>query len=157
MTDGNYGIMSSVQNELEMVVVSYFVKDKKYVAKILERGVNEDWFLSEDLKIFFKIAKECWTKYKSTFTKKQFMARIAKKGIHESVVEHYKDFYEELFGDKYNTYQEDDLLSVLDQFEEAVNVHRALEASKTLSSKLDDVHSNPKDAIEKFKKLVGIT
>lgn len=154
-TTGSHGIMSSVQNELEMIITSYFVKDKKYISKILERGVTKEWFLSEDLAIFFGIAKECWDKYRCTFTRTQFVDRAIRKGIDSSVVEHYTYFYDELYGDKYSQYTEDDLPAMLDQFEETVNVHRALEAAKLLNKKLDEVHESPKKAVEAFKKLVS--
>ena len=144
---------SMVENELEYIIVSYLVKDKVYIQQILDYGVNENWFLDNNLKAFFLAAKRLYNKFGTLFTKKQWLERIAiNSSIDQTQLWRYEQFYDDLSACDYD---ENDLPIKLDQFKSSVLVYRNSQALRTYANEIQEFGAN--EAHERLlKRLQGV-
>jgi len=129
MSIGQLDQISVVENELELVILSFLIKDKKYIRYTLDRGVDPNWFLNEDCQLFFRRVVECFEKHDAVITKAQFIERIITsfrlQGINNPLIAPYEEFYDNLLSYEY---QEDDFPVKFEQWQHTVAGYSILEA-----------------------------
>jgi KaiC/GvpD/RAD55 family RecA-like ATPase len=110
------------ENELEYIILTYIVKEHRYVQKILDYGVTEEWFRDVNLKNFFHIACSIYKQYGTLFTKKNWIERLAiRPDFDSSQLCIYEQFYDDLLE---ADYEEDDLPIKLEQFRNTYLVYK---------------------------------
>lgn len=129
MSIGQIDQISVVENELELVILSFLIKDKKYIRYTIDRGVDPSWFLNEECRLFFKRVVECFEKHDAIITKAQFVERIITsfrmQGVTNPLIAPYEEFYEALASYEY---EEDDFPIKFEQWQHTVAGYNILEA-----------------------------
>lgn len=145
--------VSTVENELELAILSFLVKDVKFIKILIDRGVQSNWFINEDCKTFFERAVEFYEKYGVLITKTQFIERIRTNymaaGVVSPLLGPYEEFYDYLTEYEYN---ENDFPIKFDQWRNAIVGYNTIQAYRGYHDDLkkEDIKNAHKELLEKI-------
>lgn len=126
------------ENEIEMIMLSFMVKDEKYIKTLLESGVDSKWFFNKELKAFFQKVMYFYNTHKILFSKKLFLEQIEAKyiikKIENPIISQYEQFYDDLLS---YDFTDDDFVIKLKEWREYVVQQRIKKAFKDYSDKIN--------------------
>lgn len=92
--------MSTIDNENELIMLSFMIKDLSAVKYCLDNNVDGTWFFNDDTRAFFHRVVQFYKEHHSLFTKKYFMEKIEAhfklKNIKDPIIAQYEQFYDTL-------------------------------------------------------------
>jgi replicative DNA helicase len=95
--DQQQAIGEKVENKLELIILSYVIKDTKFLQQIIDFGAQPDWFTNESLRIFYEMALNHYRKHRVIITKNYWVQKVAVLTQNDASVRgFYESFYDNL-------------------------------------------------------------
>ena len=126
------------ESEIEMIMLSFLIKDIKYVKTIVEYGVDSKWFFNKELRTFFQKIMYFYNSHRVLLSKKLFLeqveARHIIKKIENPMLFQYEQFYDDLLSYDFTEY---DFKIKFDEWREYVIKQRIRKAFQNYSSNIN--------------------
>lgn len=137
-------MFTNKSNKYEIIILSYFLKDKIFIDKAIQNGIKQNWFQDLLLKQFFNTLLSYYYKFENVLTKNVYLELIQKiKDIDPSSYPAYDDFFEKIelaYEDKesfefYFTSFRDEFIKVqsFKYIQDFVDTHSTVESKKNFS------------------------